>query len=140
MKKIIQTSLSILTTLVLVMSLSGCGANKAESELSFISPIDGWGDITLPEESTFIRTNISGKVENHEYMTTLEEAELLNFAEKAMESQGWIISSSESNGRSFLKNEDAVHFTAKPSTEGGTPLFIIIEPKDAYGASEEVTE
>lgn len=140
MKKITQTSLSILATFALVMSLAGCGTNKADNELSFIAPIDGWEDIALPKDSTFIRTNISGKVENHEYMTTLAEAELLNFAEKAMEEQGWTISSSKKNGRSFLKNEDSVHFTAKPGNEEGTPLFIIIEPKDAYGSSEEATE
>jgi len=135
MKKLSQILLFVFTTSILVFALSGCGKNSAEKGyLSFMAPIDGWADITIPEKSTFIRTNISGKVENHEYMTPLiSETELLLFAEKAMEEQGWVLESSLKNGRNFIKNGDHVELSAKTTTEEGTPLFIVIEPEGVYG-------
>ena len=132
MKKSFRILSFILVTSTLALVLSGCGAKK-EAPLNFITPIEGWADITLPEKSIFTRTNISGKVENHEYMTPLTNAELLAFVEKAMESQDWLLESSTKNARNFIKEGDHVQMTAKTETEEGTPLFIIIEPLNAYG-------
>lgn len=134
MNKIIRTGLALLATLTLAFALAGC-SQKTEKKLSYLTPIDGWPDITVPMNSVFVRTNISGKVENHEYMTTLTQAELMAFSEKAMEEQGWTINSVVKNSLSFVKNGDNVQFTAKQETDKGTPLFIIIEPLGAYGPS-----
>jgi hypothetical protein len=135
MKKSLKLIAAIAATSLLLVSLTGCGG-KDKNEIAFIAPIDGWEDITLPEESTFIRTNISGKVENHEYMTTLSPTELMLFLETAMENQGWTLNTSNSESRSFLKEGDSAFFTAKVATDEGTPVFIILEPVDAYGPSD----
>ena len=120
----------------MITALSGCGEEEPE-ELVYDLPIEGW-NITLPENSEFVRNLFSGPVENHEYNPNMSEGEFFIFLEKAMEMEGWLIDSSFQDGRDFKSvGDDFVQITYNPASGY---VFIIIEPQGTYGDDEEVTK
>ncbi len=129
-------SLALMIGLIAAMlSFAGC---KNKDPDFYWGPIEGWEDIAMPDDAEWERSRISGPVENHTYIVDLPRAETFHFMEKAMGINGWTLSSSLSNGRTFIKEGHTVTMSI-PTEEGVTPvnLFIIIEPAGAY---EEIDE
>ncbi|HCW32219.1 MAG: hypothetical protein UT36_C0004G0092 [Candidatus Peregrinibacteria bacterium GW2011_GWF2_39_17] len=118
--------------LIVLLPLLLLGCLKQNPALSFIGPIPNWSDVTLPKDAIWQNTVISGKIENHNYLTTLSKPKTLEYIEEGMAYNGWLLTSSAEETRSYAKNEDHVTINLKQSTEGKIGIVIIIEPKDTY--------
>ena len=132
MKKLFAT-LTVLT--ILALSLTACGTPK--SEFAYEGPIEGWPSIALPEDVTWDRTVISGKVENHGYTTATSKEDVFTFLEMAMPQNGWTLDASSNSVRNFLNaNNDLVNYNVDKNDDGSR-ILVIIEPVDAYGPPAE---
>ncbi len=122
--------LSLLT--ILALTTTGC-KKKDPDALPYITPVEGWNDIALPPSAVWERSNISGKVENHFFTVPMGSAELFVFEEGVMKQNGWTLSKTVQDGRTFIKEGDQVEFSINNKTEEKTNFIIVIEPEDAYG-------
>lgn len=124
--------LTLLLSALLLFSAVGC-KKKDPDALPYITPIEGWADIALPPSAEWERSNVSGKVENHYFTIPMESAEVLVFTEGVMGENGWILSKTVQDGRTFMKEGDQVEISISNQSEGKTEIIIVIEPKGAYG-------
>lgn len=130
----LTSRLAILTlSTLLLFSATGC-KKKEEGALPYITPIEGWSDIALPPSAEWDRSNISGKVENHYFAVPMEPAELFVFTEGVMGENGWTLSKTVQDGRTFMKEGDQVEISINNQVDGKTNFIIVIEPEGAYGS------
>lgn len=134
MAKIISARLLIIIILSSFIAFSGCSGKDQVKKLE--GPIQGWEDVALPENITWVRTTFSGKIENHEYQVDMTETEFFYFLEEAMALNAWNLTKAVPGTRDYEKAEDRVSINTKPSVgSSNLTIVIVIEPKGAYGTT-----
>lgn len=127
---IIRSLALLALSALLLISTTGC--KKKDGVLPYITPIEGWNDIALPPSAEWERSSISGKVENHYFNVPMIPGELFTFTEGVMEQNGWTLSKTVQDGRTFMKEGDQMEISTNSQINGETNFIIVIEPKGAY--------
>ena len=134
-KKLISLSI---VSLILALSLAGCGSQEVEDIAFYEGPIEGWTDIAIPENAEWTRSLVDGPVENHNFSVIgMSRGELFSFLDDAMAVNGWTPYASSKATRQFIKNGDMVTYNSNSSSEEEVSFLVIIEPEGVYEDEED---